>query len=150
MKIKVIGHPIVYGELSHPIKEGLGPGFVEKIAPGAVPESVVERADIPLTIDHDSAKVIACTADGSLRLSLSPQGLFACAIVREPPLELLQAVKRGRIGASVAFRALETNWGTAPGGGRMRIVTALELSEVTLAARRQPAYSAAKFELILL
>lgn len=84
-----------YAALYNVYSEDLG-GFRTRIAPGAF-DRVVPGADVRLLINHDSNMLMGRTASGTLKLSLTDQGLY---FEGQPPqtdfaAHYLEAIRRG-------------------------------------------------------
>lgn len=90
-------------------------GFYEQVAPGAFTKTLSE-GDQRMLVDHDSAKVVARTSAGSLRLAQDKTGLATDADL-DPALsyvsDLIANLRNGNItGMSFGFEVLKDEWDT--------------------------------------
>jgi HK97 family phage prohead protease len=140
----IVGRPVVYNSRS----EDLG-GFVEVIAPQAFSDSM--GRDIRALIEHDSSKLLARTASGTLKIFEDDKGLL---VEINPPNtrtadELLESIKRGDIsgmsfGFSVPLGGDSWDLNSTP---ELRTVNKAVLHEVTITAL--PAYKASNVSLAM-
>lgn len=136
---KLVGYAARFNSLSH----DLG-GFREVIAPGAFARSLQEYPDILALLDHDTAKVLGRTTNGTLRIEEDEQGLRVEITPANTTYgrDIVELVRRGDVsGMSFRFRPY-------PGGDSMdmstspptRTLRSIQLSEVSIVA--EPAYPA--------
>jgi HK97 family phage prohead protease len=116
--------------------------FREKLAPGAFARTLREKPDVVALLDHDSGRVLGRTSAGTLTLREDRIGLwFSLDVDTSTPegQSALGTVGRQDIkGCSFGFRVRAEEW--QDGGDRLplRIITDLDLYEITLTAF--PAY----------
>lgn len=114
--------------------------FKEQIAPGAFTRSLRERPDVRALADHDTAKVLARTTNGSLTLREDENGLWAEITPNGASYsnDVYECVKRGDIdGMSIGFRVMDDKWEMRDGKD-FRTLLDVELIEVSIVAF--PAY----------
>jgi HK97 family phage prohead protease len=116
--------------------------FREKLAPGAFSRTLQEKPDVVALLDHDSGRVLGRTSAGTLALREDRIGLwFSLDVDTSTPegQSALGTVGRQDIkGCSFGFRVRAEEW--QDGGDRLplRIITDIDLYEITLTAF--PAY----------
>lgn len=116
--------------------------FREKLAPGAFARTLREKPDVVMLLDHDSGRVLGRTSANTLALREDRIGLWFSLDVDTSTPEgqtALGTVGRQDIkGCSFGFRVRAEEW--QDGGDRLplRIITDVDLYEITLTAF--PAY----------
>ncbi|WP_246671243.1 HK97 family phage prohead protease [Mesorhizobium sp. 8] len=116
--------------------------FREKLAPGAFARTLKEKPDVVMLLDHDSGRVLGRVAAGTLTLREDRIGLWFSLDVDATTPEgqtALGTVGRQDVrGCSFGFRVRAEEW--QDGGDRLplRIITDVDLYEITLTAF--PAY----------
>jgi uncharacterized protein len=97
------GTAVSYNVLS----QDLG-GFVERIAPGCFTRSLASGSDVKMLFNHSQNHVLGRTANGTLQLFDTPEGLnFCCKLDpnQQAHRDLHSSIKRGDISeCSFAFR----------------------------------------------
>src|SRR3569833_1214434 len=99
---RLSGYAAVFDSLSH----DLG-GFREKIAPGAFDRTLKEFPLVLALVEHDTNKLLATTANGTLRIAPDERGLRVEIDPADTSYarDLLTLVKRGDVsGMSFRFR----------------------------------------------
>lgn len=97
-------------------------GFWEEIAPGAFTRAVAED-DVRLLMDHDPAKVLARSSNGTLRLNEDKKGLAVDADMADVSYarDLAVLLERGDLGEmSFAFVPGTEEWSTLKDGTDLR------------------------------
>ena len=136
------GNAIVYDEWTQIGDRWFG-DFMERIAPGAVAETIAAD-DIRFLVNHDPSLVLARRrgdAGDTLRLVDSPLALAVEADLAPTSYgrDIAVSLERGDVsGMSFAFEALGEEWGTRPDGMWMRTVTRARLYDVSVVT--YPAY----------
>lgn len=117
----------------------------EVIAPGTFRNAIAKakrlKESIDLLADHDTKKILASTANGSLKLEEDEVGLYFEATVSPTSYgrDLYVLVKDGIIkGLSFGMRVLNEDWSLAADGMPLRTISEIELFEVS--ALKTPAY----------
>lgn len=118
----------------------LWPGYFEQVSPSAIDDDINSQ-DIRALFDHDTAKVLGRTANGTLTLTKDDQGIYGKVQVNEDDPEAMSIyakVKRGDVSsASFGFyvdkdELVQNNDGTWH--DVLQRVTLLEVSVVTFPA----------------
>jgi Escherichia/Staphylococcus phage prohead protease len=126
---KITGVAAVYNSLSEPLY-----GFREKLAPGCFTKSLRENKSIKCLFNHDSSSVLGSTANGTLELSDTADGL---RFVATPPdtqyaKDAITVIKRGDVsGCSFMFDVLQDQWAMDDDETRIRTVTEAKIYEVS-------------------
>lgn len=117
----------------------------EVIAPGTFRNAIAKakrlKESIDLLADHDTKKILASTANGSLKLEEDEVGLYFEATVSPTSYgrDLYVLVKDGIIkGLSFGMKVLNEDWSLAADGMPLRTINEIELFEVS--ALKTPAY----------
>lgn len=117
----------------------------EVIAPGTFRNAIAKakrlKESIDLLADHDTKKILASTANGSLKLEEDEVGLYFEATVSPTSYgrDLYVLVKDGIIkGLSFGMKVLNEDWSLAADGMPLRTISEIELFEVS--ALKTPAY----------
>jgi len=128
-------------------------GFVERIRPYAFADVLAGNPDVHLVSEHDMAKPLARTANGSLELRETPHGLHVWARVNTATSygqDEVVKLRDGLVdGMSFAFTVDPSGeeWETMPDGRVLRTITQVSgLYDVSVVA--QGAYPAAHAELV--
>lgn len=125
---------------SKPLNER-GVTFIERIASGAFKRAISRAKDIRILLNHNWAKDLGGTADGTLELEEDNIGLKARATITDP--EVIEDARRGDlVGWSFGFRDEDvTQLRDEESGLPLRKVNDLDLFEVSLLNRKKsPAY----------
>ncbi len=135
---RLVGHPAVFGELSH----DLG-GFRERFLPGAFARTLASPTiDVPLLVNH-AGLPLASVGTGTLALYEDTRGLAMDATLDDTDPDsarIVAKVRRGLVhGGSIAFEVVADSWSTA-GGTNVRTVAEARLFDVS--AVTTPAYPA--------
>jgi HK97 family phage prohead protease len=97
-------------------------GFWEEIAPGAFDRAVAED-DVRFLMDHDPSKVLARTANNTLRLTVDKKGLNVDADMADVSYarDLATLLERGDLGEmSFAFIPGKEEWSSTKDGDEVR------------------------------
>lgn len=104
----------------------------ERIAPGAFNDQL--SGDVRSFFNHDDSMVLGRTTSGTLRLSVTAQGLAYDVTPPNAAAWLIENIERGDVnGASFMFNVLRASWTEEVINSRTiytRIIEALELLEV--------------------
>lgn len=125
---------------SKPLNER-GVTFIERIASGAFKRAIARAKDIRILLNHNWAKDLGGTADGTLELEEDNIGLKARATITDP--DVIEDARRGDlVGWSFGFRDEDvTQLRDEESGLPLRKVNDLDLFEVSLLNRKKsPAY----------
>lgn len=125
---------------SKPLNER-GVTFIERIASGAFKRAIARAKDIRILLNHNWAKDLGGTADGTLELEEDNIGLKARATITDA--EVIEDARRGDlVGWSFGFRDEDvTQLRDEESGLPLRKVNDLDLFEVSLLNRKKsPAY----------
>lgn len=112
-------------------------GGEERIAPGALAETITDGHDILALIDHDPTRVLARTSNETLRLRETARGLeYEIELPNTPSAaEVRGLAEAGTLGGvSIGFRAISESRDSG-----VRVIERLELVEVSVVASF-PAY----------
>lgn len=102
---KLEGLAAVYGQMSKPLPDSDGNGFVEVIEPGAFDST--DLSDVRVLFNHDANQILARNSAGTAEVSATSEGLFFRAELPDSPIgrTVGAAVQRGDVSqASFAFR----------------------------------------------
>lgn len=137
--VEITGYVNAVGRESSPLRDVDG-YFTETIQPGTFASALRENADVPMLLNHDTARVIA--AGDSLDLREDPVGLHVRAVVTDP--EVVDKAANDRLrGWSFGFVPLDQSMDTREGQIPHRTVKRMKLLEVSLLDdTRRPAYPA--------
>jgi uncharacterized protein len=123
------------------LSEDLG-GVREIIEPGAFTRTLKEYPDVFALVEHDPAKVLGRTTNGTLRLSEDNSGLNAVIDPADTTYgrDITELVRRGDIrGLSFRFRPFPGGYGLdLASHPPIRRLTSVRISEVSIVG--QPAY----------
>lgn len=126
--LKLGGYAIKYDKIS----QNLG-GFVERIAPGALNQTLAEGGDILARYEHEDRFLLGRTSAGTLRLMPDEIGLGYEVDLPDTSYarDLAALAERGDVRySSFAFIAKDEKWSTTERGYTLRTVTALHLLDV--------------------
>jgi len=134
-KIKLVGTPIVFNELSL----DLG-GFREKVSPGATKKSL-RKSDVRALWNHDRNFVLGRKSARTLKLKEDAEGL-QCEIIPDMNIswhrDLVASIERGDITQmSFGFRTVSDSWEKK---GKENIRTLEEIEILDVSAVTWPAY----------
>lgn len=116
--------------------------FVERIEPGTFNRALQNGNEIHFYAEHDPAKILASTRNGSLTLREDEQGLFMSAIISDTSWgrDYHTLIKDGIIrNMSFGMKVLKDTWKQLSDGTYERSISDLFLAEVS--AVRNPAYA---------
>jgi HK97 family phage prohead protease len=140
----LVGYAASFNSLSH----DLG-GFREIIKPGAFDRTLKENPDVLALVEHDTAKVLARTTNGTLRIVPDELGL---RVEIDPAntsygRDVVELVKRGDVaGMSFCFRVYEGGESLdLSSNPPIRTLQSVELREVSVVVN--PAYPATEVSL---
>ncbi|TNE60264.1 MAG: HK97 family phage prohead protease [Alphaproteobacteria bacterium] len=134
-KVTLVGYAAVFGSKS----EDLG-GFREVIRSGAFARSLAENRDVYALADHDPAKRLGRTKNGSLRLHEDDKGLRVEIDLPGTPLgdQIGEEVRSGLLDAmSFGFNVRDQEW-RDENNEALRVLTDVDLHEVSVVSF--PAY----------
>ena len=142
---RLVGYAAVFNSLS----QDLG-GFKERIVPGAFKTTVTSGIDVRALVDHDSAKLLGRTSNGTLRIAEDNIGLRVEIDLPDGVSyadDIRQLVKRGDIrGMSFGFRVRQGGQRFVEEGGiKIRELTDIDCRECSVVG--QPAYQATSLAL---
>ena len=125
---------------SKPIHERSGGVFRERISAGAFARALKKNDDVRILLNHDPARDLGGTKDGTLELAEDNIGLHARAKIKDK--DVCEAARRGDlIGWSFGFKDPEQTE-TEEDGMRVHDVKNLDLREVSILDRsHSPAYA---------
>ncbi len=134
------GHAAVYGQRTA-IGDPKSYGFYEQIEKGAFDRALAEDQDVRFLVDHDSSRVLARTASGTLNLSSDKKGLFVQADLADTSVgrDLRVLLERGDVSQmSFGFVVAADEWKTQKDGTELRTIKDVDLFDVS--AVTFPAY----------
>lgn len=141
---RITGYVNVVERESRPVITARG-RVNEVVESGVFRKALEERAEIPMTVDHDNSRVIATTADGTLTLTEDNIGLRAEAVISDE--EVAKAAREGKIrGWSFGMKSVKDTLEERAEGLPLRRITGMKLHHVTLSLRSVPFYSATSVE----
>lgn len=120
---------------------GVRKKFVEKIEPGTFRKALQNGNEIHFLAEHDNAKILSSTRNGSLQLREDENGLYMEAQISPTSWgkDYHTLIKDGIIrNMSFGMQVLKDNWNKLNDGTYQRSITDLALFEVS--AVRNPAY----------
>ncbi len=118
----------------------------ELIESGVFRKALEERSNIDMTVDHDAARVVAKTSDGTLQLKEDAIGLHADAVIADATVAA--EARAGRIkGWSFGMNCTSDEVEERSGKLNLRRVKGMRLDHVTLVIKKIPVYSATSVEL---
>lgn len=143
--LHVSGYVNVPGRRSRPIMTCDGRA-VEVIEQGAFADAIERAGEVRMLKDHDPARVLARTGDGTLSVKEDAVGLRAESVITDA--EAIEAAKRGKIrGWSFDMRRVQAEMEQrAEGELPVRHVKSFDMSEISLIIDRVPAYSSTSVE----
>lgn len=115
-------------------------GFREVVARGAFARSLGRGHDIKALVEHDPARIVGRTENGSLELGEDSRGLWVRITPNDSTegRDLLENVRTGLLSQmSIGFRVLEETWETRD-GEELRTLVEVDLVEVSTVS--DPAY----------
>lgn len=136
----VSGYVNKTGQDSQPL--GRNQKFIERIEPGTFKRALERGNDIHFLAEHDNAKLLASTKNGSLVLREDDQGLFMQAEISPTSWgkDYHQLIQDGLLtNMSFGMQVLNDTWKKRDDGTLQRSVNDLVLSEVSVV--RNPAYA---------
>ena len=146
-KVIIDGYVNVVERLSRPITDRKGK-FIERIRAGAFQRALNKTDNVPVLLNHDKNRQLACTNDETAMLYEDNIGLRA--IMETSDEEVKKKAKEGKLrGWSFAFIPLKEETGTTEDGTmELRTIDDFEeLVEVSLLDdRKTPAYIATSVE----
>ena len=135
----VSGYVNKTGQDSQPL--GRNQKFIERIEPGTFKRALERGNDIHFLAEHDNAKLLASTKNGSLVLREDEQGLFMQAEISPTSWgkDYHQLIEDGLLtNMSFGMQVLDDTWKKRDDGTLQRSVNEIVLSEVSVV--RDPAY----------
>lgn len=118
--------------------------FIEQIAPKTFAKALMKATDVELLFNHNKSRRLGSIKDGNLELREDNIGLRAIATVSDK--EVMDKAKNGELqGWSFGMAVNEDTWKDAEDGIQRRMVTDLDLFEVSI-LDRTPAYVATSIE----
>lgn len=142
--LHISGYVNVPGRMSRPVLTPRGK-VIEVIEQRAFSEALRRAGDIRMLLDHDRDKVLASTADGTLKLREDEIGLRAESVVTDEAV--IAGARDGKLkgwsfNMKKAVDEIEERADDLP----IRRVKSFEMDEVTLVMNRIPVYSATSIE----
>ncbi|MED3986296.1 HK97 family phage prohead protease [Peribacillus simplex] len=138
-KLTVAGYVNKTNQWSQPL--GTRNKFVEKIEPGAFKKALQNGNEIHFLAEHDNAKILSSTRNGSLSLREDENGLFMEAEISPTSWgrDYHQLIKDGIIrNMSFGMKVVKDKWDKLADGTYQRSISDIVLAEVS--AVRNPAY----------
>lgn len=117
-------------------------GFREVVAPGAFARSLQSGSDIKALVEHDPARIVGRTSNGSLEIGEDEHGLWVRITPNESSegRDLTENVRTGLLSQmSIGFRVLAETWENR-NGEEYRTLTEVDLVETSIVT--DPAYTA--------
>lgn len=142
--LHISGYVNVPGRESRPVLTPHGK-VIEVIEQGAFKRAIDKASDIRMLLDHNSNRVLADTAEGTLTVKEDEVGLRAESVVTDE--DVIAGAKEGRLkGWSFNMRnvkdSVEEHEGTLP----VRKVTDFDMDEISLIMDKVPVYSSTSIE----
>ncbi|MED3578324.1 phage major capsid protein [Bacillus thuringiensis] len=135
----VNGYVNMTSQWSQPL--GRNQKFIERIEPGTFKRALERGNDIHFLAEHDNAKLLASTKNGSLVLREDDQGLYMEATISDTSWgrDYHTLIKDGLLtNMSFGMQVLNDTWKKRDDGTLQRSISDLVLSEVSVV--RNPAY----------
>lgn len=130
------GYAVVYGVPSEPLP------FTERIRAGAFKACLDKNPDIPALVGHDMGRVVARTANGTLKLTDDEHGLKVTILPNMDTTDgrdlVASVARRDLTRMSFGFEVRAEEWAMGDNGQPIREVTEADLYEVSVVAL--PAY----------
>lgn len=144
-KLHICGYVNVPGRESRPVSTPLGK-VIEIIEQRAFRRAIEKAKEIKLLVDHDENKILATTADKSLKVAEDNVGLRAEFLTDDT--EVIEAAKTGRLkgwsfGMSKVIDEIENRADKLP----IRRIKDMDMSEISLIIKAHPYYSSTSIEL---
>lgn len=138
--LQITGYAALWDSPSEVMPEFFGPGFVEKIKPGAFSRALAAKQDVRALVNHDPSQIIGRSSNGTLRLSEDGKGLHYEIDLPDTQTgrDIHTLVKRGDISqSSFGFRVFSDGkkrgeeWFDPEEGPSQRTLTDLDLFDVS-------------------
>ena len=144
--VHIDGYVNVPGRESKPVITSKGQKVIEVIEPRAFQRALDKTDNVPMTLDHDKTRILAQTKDNTVELREDNIGLRAKAIITDP--EVVEGARQGKLkgwsfGMTKIIDSIEQRTDNLP----LRKVKDFVLDHITVAMRKNPAYSATSIEL---
>ncbi|MDA1660384.1 phage major capsid protein [Bacillus cereus group sp. TH153LC] len=115
--------------------------FIERIEPGTFTNALNKGNDVHFLAEHDNAKLLASTKNGSLQLREDDKGLYMEARISPTSWgkDYHQLIQDGLLtNMSFGMQVIEQEWDKQDDGTYKRTITDINLAEVSVV--RNPAY----------
>ncbi len=143
--LHISGYVNVPGRKSRPIMTAAGRA-IEIIEQGVFKDALSRAKEVRMLQDHRPERVLADTADGTLKIKEDAVGLRAEAVVTDEIV--IDAAKKGKIrGWSFDMDNVKDDLETRADDLPIRHVKSLDISEVSLIIDRIPCYSSTSVEI---
>jgi HK97 family phage prohead protease len=143
--LHISGYVNVPGRESRPVITSRGK-VVETIEQRAFQRAIEKADNIPMTLDHDSNRVLAKTNDKTLVLYEDEIGLRAEAIITDE--EVINGAKQGKLkGWSFGMKKIVDSIEERSNNLPLRHVKDFILDHITLVMNKRPVYSSTSIEL---
>ncbi|WHY28104.1 phage major capsid protein [Bacillus wiedmannii] len=138
-KLLVSGYVNQTGQWSQPL--GRENRFIERIEPGTFTRALQKGNDVHFLAEHDNAKLLASTKNGSLQLREDDKGLYMEARISPTTWgkDYHQLIQDGLLtNMSFGMQVTKDKWDKRDDGTYQRTISDLHLAEVSVV--RNPAY----------
>ncbi|PFU40152.1 phage major capsid protein [Bacillus cereus] len=138
-ELLVSGYVNETGQWSQPL--GRENRFIERIEPGTFQRALQKGNDVHFLAEHDNAKLLASTKNGSLQLREDDKGLYMEARISPTSWgkDYHQLIQDGLLtNMSFGMQVTEQKWDKRDDGTYQRTISDLTLAEVSVV--RNPAY----------
>lgn len=143
----ISGYVNVPGRPSRPIRSAMGK-FIEVIEPGVFKRAIKKASEIKMLLDHDRTRVLASTANHTMKLAEDNVGLRAETVITDE--EVIREAKAGNLRgwsfgmAAPKYDVEERAEGQLP---VRRIKDIGKLVEISLIVNKVPYYQATSIEM---
>ncbi len=143
----ISGYVNVPGRPSRPIRSAMGK-FIEVIEPGVFKRAIKKASEIKMLLDHDRSRVLASTANQTMKLAEDNVGLRAETVITDD--EVIREAKAGNLRgwsfgmAAPQYDVEERAEGQLP---IRRIKDIGKLVEISLIVNKVPYYQATSIEM---
>ncbi|MDF2842480.1 MAG: phage prohead protease [Herbinix sp.] len=143
--LHITGYVNVPGRKSRPVIVN-GQKMIEVIEQRAFERAIERSGNIPMTLDHNDARVLAQTGSNNLELREDQIGLRADTTITDP--EVIQGAKNGKLkGWSFGMKKVTDDIEERAGQLPIRHVKDFILDHVTIVMNKVPCYAATSIEL---